>query len=82
MSDPVETFYIFSRVLRQVAPLGLSHYASEDDEYNGFFIPKGTFVLSMKLENLNVLHQVQQLSPTFGKYNPQHDKKTLESNLR
>ncbi|KAG2021126.1 cytochrome P450, variant 2 [Coprinopsis cinerea AmutBmut pab1-1] len=27
-----------------VAPLGLLHAATEDDEYHGYFIPKGTFI--------------------------------------
>jgi len=28
-----------------VTPLAVAHYVSEDDEYNGYFIPKGTTVL-------------------------------------
>ncbi|OJA10779.1 hypothetical protein AZE42_00271 [Rhizopogon vesiculosus] len=28
-----------------VLPLGLAHFVSEDDEYNGYFIPSGTSVL-------------------------------------
>ncbi|KAG5651496.1 hypothetical protein H0H81_008468 [Sphagnurus paluster] len=38
---------IVKEVLRwsPVAPLGLPHMASEDDEYNGYFIPAGTTVV-------------------------------------
>ncbi|KAH7883679.1 cytochrome P450 [Phlebopus sp. FC_14] len=28
-----------------VTPMGVAHYVSEDDEYSGYFIPKGTSVL-------------------------------------
>jgi len=28
-----------------VLPLGLAHLVSEDDEYRGYFIPKGTSIL-------------------------------------
>jgi len=28
-----------------VVPLGVPHMSTDDDEYNGFFIPKGTFVM-------------------------------------
>jgi cytochrome P450 len=28
-----------------VAPMGLAHYVTEDDEYNGYRIPKGSTVL-------------------------------------
>jgi cytochrome P450 len=30
---------------RPVDPMGLQHQTSEDDEYNGYFIPKGTLVI-------------------------------------
>ncbi|KAJ3537164.1 hypothetical protein NMY22_g5703 [Coprinellus aureogranulatus] len=29
-----------------VAPLGFTHVTARDDEYNGYFIPKGTYVLT------------------------------------
>ena len=29
-----------------VAPLGLPHVSTADDEYNGYFIPKGTIILA------------------------------------
>jgi cytochrome P450 len=28
-----------------VLPMGLAHYVSDNDEYNGYFIPRGTSVL-------------------------------------
>lgn len=28
-----------------VLPMGLAHYVSNNDEYNGYFIPRGTSVL-------------------------------------
>ena len=30
---------------RIVLPLGLMHRSTEDDEYRGFYIPEGTFVI-------------------------------------
>ena len=30
---------------RSVAPLGLPHYVMQDDEYRGYFIPKGSSVV-------------------------------------
>lgn len=29
-----------------VAPLGFTHVTSRDDEYDGYFIPKGTYVMA------------------------------------
>jgi len=41
----------FEAVIREafrcalVTPVGISHYAMEDDEYKGYFIPKGTIMM-------------------------------------
>ena len=39
--------YSLLKLLRwnPVTPLGLAHYVSQDDEYQGYRIPKGTTVL-------------------------------------
>ena len=29
---------------RAIIPLGVPHYLTENDEYNGYFIPKGSIV--------------------------------------
>jgi len=42
-----------------VAPLGLPHVLSEDDEYDGYFIPKGTLVIG---NSWAILHNPQAMS--------------------
>ena len=39
---------VFKETLRwhNVVPLGLPHYTSEDIEYRGYFIPKGTTLIA------------------------------------
>lgn len=51
MSDRENLPYInavVNEVLRwhPVTPLGVTHAASEDDTYNGYFIPKGSILVS------------------------------------
>lgn len=43
---PVLTEFL-AQLLRwnPVTPLGIAHYLTEDDEYNGYQIPKGTTVI-------------------------------------
>jgi cytochrome P450 len=43
------------------APMGGAHFVTEDDEYNGYRIPKGSTVLP------NVWYEIRTLS--FGVYN-------------
>lgn len=42
-----------------VAPLGVPHVLTEDDEYEGYFIPKGTLVLG---NSWSILHDPQAVS--------------------
>ncbi|KAF9447106.1 cytochrome P450 [Macrolepiota fuliginosa MF-IS2] len=52
---------IVEEVLRWqlVAPLGVPHVLTEDDEYNGYFIPKGTIVIG---NSWSILHNPQLVS--------------------
>ncbi|TCD67850.1 hypothetical protein EIP91_011912 [Steccherinum ochraceum] len=49
-----------------VAPLGIPHALSEDDEYNGYYIPKGTMVVSniwAMLQNPDDFPEPEQFKP-------------------
>ncbi|RXW19089.1 hypothetical protein EST38_g6769 [Candolleomyces aberdarensis] len=49
-----------------VAPIGLPHVTAEDDEYNGYFIPKGTYVMANSwaiLHDPNVYDAPEKFNP-------------------
>ncbi|KAJ3569054.1 hypothetical protein NP233_g5306 [Leucocoprinus birnbaumii] len=50
-----------------VAPLGVPHVLTEDDEYEGYFIPKGTLVLG---NSWSILHDPQAVSEP-SKFKPE-----------
>ncbi len=41
----IRAIYLETLRWKPVIPLGLPHSVIQDDEYNGYFIPKGTVVL-------------------------------------
>ncbi|KAF5359385.1 hypothetical protein D9756_003620 [Leucocoprinus leucothites] len=51
---------------QQVAPLGVPHMATEADEYNGYYIPKGTIVIG---NAWTILHDPEVYSHPF-EYKP------------
>ncbi|PPQ80129.1 hypothetical protein CVT25_001428 [Psilocybe cyanescens] len=50
----------------QVTPLAVGHMCSEDDEYDGYFIPRGTIVMG---NAWSILHDPEVFSNPF-EYNP------------
>ncbi|PPQ80126.1 LOW QUALITY PROTEIN: hypothetical protein CVT25_001425 [Psilocybe cyanescens] len=50
----------------QVTPLAIGHMCSEDDEYDGYFIPRGTVVMG---NGWSILHDPEVFSNPF-EYNP------------
>ncbi|KAJ6621897.1 cytochrome P450 [Mycena sp. CBHHK59/15] len=63
----VEAVYREIMRWRPVAPLGVAHAATEDDIYNGYFIPKGTTVLS----NIWAIVHDESIYPEADKFNPE-----------
>ncbi|KAJ6585111.1 cytochrome P450 [Mycena capillaripes] len=53
--------------IRPVAPLAVPHAASEDDIYDGYFIPKGTIVIS----NIWAMSRDFSIYPDPEKFNPE-----------
>ncbi|KAJ7147104.1 cytochrome P450 [Mycena crocata] len=75
---------IFREVMRwrPVAPLGVAHATSEDDIYKGFFIPKGTTVLS----NIWAMVHDESIYPEPDKFKPErffdgHGQLTTEDSI-
>ncbi|KAH9476133.1 Cytochrome P450 monooxygenase COX2 [Psilocybe cubensis] len=50
----------------QVAPLAVAHVSSEDDEYDGYFIPRGTIVMG---NGWTILHDPEEFQDPYT-YNP------------
>ncbi|KAF8154806.1 cytochrome P450 [Crassisporium funariophilum] len=57
---------ILKETLRPVAPLGLAHMVTRDDEYNGYFIPAGTTVIG---NSWGILHDPKTY-PEPMRFNP------------
>lgn len=49
--------------IRPVAPLGVPHAASEDDIYEGYFIPKGWFPVSSCLSYSQISYYLRHHRP-------------------
>ncbi|KAF7365093.1 O-methylsterigmatocystin oxidoreductase [Mycena venus] len=60
---------VFREVLRwrPIAPLGVAHATSEDDIYEGYFIPKGSMVLS----NIWAMVHDESVYPNPDKFDPE-----------
>lgn len=63
------TLAVIQETFRFVAPvpLGTPHRAGKDDTYNGYFIPKGTWVIS----NIWAVHNNAELFPEPYKFKPE-----------
>ncbi|KAF7362318.1 O-methylsterigmatocystin oxidoreductase [Mycena venus] len=60
---------VFREVMRwrPIAPLGVAHATSEDDIYEGYFIPKGTMVLP----NIWAMVHDESMYPNPDQFNPE-----------
>lgn len=45
-----------------VAPLGITHRTTADDEYDGYFIPEGTFVMA---NSWAIMHDPEMFEKPF-----------------
>lgn len=50
----VRAIYLEALRWKAIVPLGLPHRVMEDDEYNGYHIPKGTVILPVSTRHLCV----------------------------
>ncbi|KAF7374544.1 O-methylsterigmatocystin oxidoreductase [Mycena sanguinolenta] len=62
----VEALYREVMRWRPVAPLGVAHASTADDVYNGYFIPKGTTVIS----NIWAMTRDESIYPEPEQFNP------------
>jgi len=72
MSDHDSLVYIQAVVMETmrwipVVPLGIPHRSTEDDTYNGYFIPKGTVVIA---NQYGMLHNEEEY-PEPGEFKPE-----------
>lgn len=52
---------------RTVAPVAIPHAVVEDDEYEGYFIPKGTTVFALS----HYIHRDEELYPSPEEFRPE-----------
>ncbi|KAF7374563.1 O-methylsterigmatocystin oxidoreductase [Mycena sanguinolenta] len=62
----VEALYREVMRWKPVAPLGVAHTSTSDDVYNGYFIPKGTTVMS----NIWAMTRDESIYPEPERFNP------------
>ncbi|KAF7324284.1 O-methylsterigmatocystin oxidoreductase [Mycena sanguinolenta] len=62
----VEALYREVMRWKPVTPLGVAHASTEDDVYNGYFIPKGTTVIS----NIWAMTRDESIYPEPERFNP------------